>query len=1051
MSAGNNLCFPKCVERMKKVKRKIANIMWIITVASFLGMTTMPMNCLGGVNVSAFSNLSEITFEGEDFVVGEEPAIRKFSAFNGADAAIIKSDATEGIGKHLSIATSDGAANLGLEISNTMDLAADDAVIIYEFDFKATRGNDLTIARLYSGEYAYQMPLISTDSYGNIVLGTTSTGTPLDLDEWNHFKVLFYTETRECELFYKGTFLEDATYTVPATPFVPTKLFLNMASANNTTSEYGIDNIKMYAPDQFEVLSSTPENNSDNISCKTDIKVKFTNQIDEDSLDDVVVTLNGNLVGGATASVDVNDDTVCVINLNTQLTKSTDYTVNIAGVKDIYRQEMESTDITFKTKDSYLEVVSLNYYKDGTGGTDITETGLVAGEITAEIGFVNASEDTYNVTAIMGLFDKADGSLENIAYNTATIAETVNINVPQKVTATFDVTGNAADYYIKIFVWNGFDKMSSFAESDKFVADLQQTEDDSDSDETTNYASDIRAEVSYDDKLATVIGTLSDEEKGIATLLVLRPNTSVGEITTDTVDEIVEYIGQCQSNENGDYTFAYGLNETYLSAYEGQAYQVILGGNNILPANQKETSYKYYGVDSRNAVCAAMLQKTGDEIGQLLLEVNPELIGGTIELNDVLKMDLTDYRNLEIKSPVHNALAGKTFSSVDDIKTAFEEAVEIQKVIDVVRNSSTGEMTDVLTANNQVLGLDLTNEYGYKSLLDKKAEGDSVASAAIDAVHNAVKQEYELGKLQDVFHKNVVIQAVNAATRDDVEQILENNNGDLLLDLTGDVTRLTFDDRTLLNQKLVEDYNFTSYQDIREAFTQELNGLLAGYPDPDEDTDPDYGTDTGSDSGGGGRVSSITVKEKKPQPEQKNDFIDISDVPWAQESIRALQKMGCIEGVGNNRFAPNNVLTREQFVKMLVLAFDLYDETAEVKFNDVIGSAWYYRYVASAYQLGIVNGIGDGSFGVNKTVTRQEMAAMLHRVALLKKVSIPAVTEPQSFADEADIDAYALDSIKTLQSGGIISGVGEQRFSPREATTRAMAAKVIYSIIKLEL
>ncbi len=209
-----------------------------------LAMTLIMIVCLS-VSVAGVSVYAADAGCVEDFESYEENALpnnfKSFSAYAEGDAKI-KNDATSGIGKHLNIAPSDGASNLGMGIDNNLDLTAADAIIAYEFDFKATSNAYLTIARLYSDvNFTTQMGLIATDAAGQIQLAGSTTTTKLDLNKWNHFKVIFYTKTRECELFYNDAYITKAEYTVPATPFIPIRLFLNLSG-----TEFGLDNIKMY-------------------------------------------------------------------------------------------------------------------------------------------------------------------------------------------------------------------------------------------------------------------------------------------------------------------------------------------------------------------------------------------------------------------------------------------------------------------------------------------------------------------------------------------------------------------------------------------------------------------------------------------------------------------------------------------------------------------------------------------------------------------------------------------------------------------------------------
>jgi Bacterial Ig-like domain (group 2)./S-layer homology domain. len=175
-------------------------------------------------------------------------------------------------------------------------------------------------------------------------------------------------------------------------------------------------------------------------------------------------------------------------------------------------------------------------------------------------------------------------------------------------------------------------------------------------------------------------------------------------------------------------------------------------------------------------------------------------------------------------------------------------------------------------------------------------------------------------------------------------------------------------------------------------------------------------------------------------------FSDIAGVPWAKESIEALAARRVIAGVGNNSFKPDANVTRAEYIKILMQAFDLADESAQCNFKDVKAGAWYYGSIAAAQKLGIVKGKDDGSFGVNDPITRQDMAVMTYRAALLVKANLNGNASTEQFADRADISAYAAEAVAAMQKAGIINGTGGGKFTPGGKATRAQAAVIIYRL-----
>ncbi|MCF2937188.1 S-layer homology domain-containing protein [Paenibacillus alkaliterrae] len=178
-------------------------------------------------------------------------------------------------------------------------------------------------------------------------------------------------------------------------------------------------------------------------------------------------------------------------------------------------------------------------------------------------------------------------------------------------------------------------------------------------------------------------------------------------------------------------------------------------------------------------------------------------------------------------------------------------------------------------------------------------------------------------------------------------------------------------------------------------------------------------------------------------------FTDIAHVSWAKDSIESLAARGVIDGVGNGAFEPNLNVSRAEFLKMLMHAFDLADEEAASTLSDVKEGSWYYSSVAAAQKLGIVQGKMDGSFGVKDEITRQDMAVMAYRAASQLRLGLDGTTGAAEFTDKAMIDGYAMEAIEAMKAGGIIQGVGEGRFAPKGQASRAQAAVIIDRLFQL--
>lgn len=210
---------------------------------------------------------------------------------------------------------------------------------------------------------------------------------------------------------------------------------------------------------------------------------------------------------------------------------------------------------------------------------------------------------------------------------------------------------------------------------------------------------------------------------------------------------------------------------------------------------------------------------------------------------------------------------------------------------------------------------------------------------------------------------------------------------------------------------------------------------------------------TGSNGGyGGGITAGYGSTDSSPNQNSNTNsssnsmtvpaegFTDIGDVAWASEAISALSNLGIINGMGDGLFSPQLTVTREQFAKMIVgvMGYNV-DQAASTNFSDANG-AWYTPYIAAAVNNGIITGRDNGTFGVGENITRQDMAVIIYRALGLSDADI------HEFTDSAQISDYAVSAVSALYNMGIISGYTDGSFAPKDNATRAEAAKMLYSV-----
>ncbi|MBP1962245.1 S-layer homology domain-containing protein [Paenibacillus aceris] len=174
-------------------------------------------------------------------------------------------------------------------------------------------------------------------------------------------------------------------------------------------------------------------------------------------------------------------------------------------------------------------------------------------------------------------------------------------------------------------------------------------------------------------------------------------------------------------------------------------------------------------------------------------------------------------------------------------------------------------------------------------------------------------------------------------------------------------------------------------------------------------------------------------------------FSDLAD-HWAKSDIMLMVDKKVVEGMDDDHFAPDTNVTRAQFATLLTKALNLQVGAGQNPFDDVTSGSWYENTVKKAYAAGLINGIADNKFAPEQNITREEMTAMLLRAkayATGTKVEDMPVTDAIHFNDEAEVSEWAKKSVALAVNFGFMNGRTEQVFAPLEQASRAEAVVVL--------
>ena len=174
-------------------------------------------------------------------------------------------------------------------------------------------------------------------------------------------------------------------------------------------------------------------------------------------------------------------------------------------------------------------------------------------------------------------------------------------------------------------------------------------------------------------------------------------------------------------------------------------------------------------------------------------------------------------------------------------------------------------------------------------------------------------------------------------------------------------------------------------------------------------------------------------------------FTDLGSVgTWYHEAVDYVLRNDLMGGYGNGQFGPNNNLTRAQFAQILFNKEGRPVVNYLLQYGDVAEGAWYTEAIRWATSRGIVGGYGNGMFGPNDNITREQLAVMLWRYA-----GSPAATDKElHFTDADKASGYALEALRWAVENGVMIGKGNGQLAPQGLATRGQVAQMLMNFLK---
>lgn len=169
-------------------------------------------------------------------------------------------------------------------------------------------------------------------------------------------------------------------------------------------------------------------------------------------------------------------------------------------------------------------------------------------------------------------------------------------------------------------------------------------------------------------------------------------------------------------------------------------------------------------------------------------------------------------------------------------------------------------------------------------------------------------------------------------------------------------------------------------------------------------------------------------------------FGDVVSNYWARDYISDLYEKEIISDAAY--FRPEDFITRAEFVKLAVAAFNISATENQCVFSDVSEDDWFYPYVSAAASNGAVT--GDNSlFYPEQNITREDICVILHRI-----IKSDVSADISVFTDYESISDYAVEAVSSLCGLSVINGNEDGTFLPQSFATRAQTAKMISAALK---
>ncbi len=199
------------------------------------------------------------------------------------------------------------------------------------------------------------------------------------------------------------------------------------------------------------------------------------------------------------------------------------------------------------------------------------------------------------------------------------------------------------------------------------------------------------------------------------------------------------------------------------------------------------------------------------------------------------------------------------------------------------------------------------------------------------------------------------------------------------------------------------------------------------------------------------RVTSLTLTGSAAVYAGWNPFTDAGSGDWYYEDVLYVYNRGLMEGTGEHSFSPDGAVTRGQIVTILWRLAGSPVVNFAMDFTDVTEETWCAEAIRWAAAEGIAQGFDDGSFGQDRVVTREQLAAFLYREVQCQGGSFTGMWYfPLNYPDMEELGAFADEAMHWCVMTGVLQGTADGRLAPKDTADRAQLSAILHRYLTVE-